>query len=239
MPDTDRAAVETWYFAGDPSETAVAQTFPHLGAGIEAARPPVVDYPVAAEKLFRQVVEVAAAEADAAISLASNPQRVAEYLEVVDIHDREAAYCGAGVAWAVCKAYCDANGVSYSNANRVATLRSVRSEIDRLYFLTHAWVPSTLSDAVRRGSGVASPSAIALSDLRPGYLVCFNWRNDTEHAPWPSPQHIGLVASVDERHAYTIEFNTTFPSGPHAGQHGAVARQSRLLATIVGYVLTY
>jgi hypothetical protein len=228
---------DVWYFAGDPGDTPrlVPKPAGVAAFGAKEKRLPVVAKPAPAATLFQtNVLDVARTEAEAAIRRASNPARVAEYLSLVGFHDDgSAAYCGAGVAWAVCKAYCDLNNVAYSDANRLAVLKSVRGDIDSQYFLTTAWIPDTVEDAKARGTFLTDSRLV-----KPGYLVFFNW-NDCDKYPRPFPEHVGLVESIAGSQVATIEFNTSIPSGPHKGEKNAVAQRRRDLSLVVNYVKTY
>jgi hypothetical protein len=83
---------------------------------------------------------------------------------------------------AVCKAYCDANGISYSDATRLSMLRSVLGDIGKYYFKPSAGCQVIMDDARARNTFVAKSQA-----PKPGYLVVYNWSGHD------NAEHIGIV----------------------------------------------
>lgn len=221
--------------AGDPDDVHTRMVLSAPRASDDLARSVVqLAAPVAASSLFPQtVLKVANAEADSGVSRSTNRARVTEYLKLLgfnflDEHGIPTRFCAAGVTWATCKAYCDANGIAYTPATELATLHGVLGDIDRLYFKPSAGCQVIMNDARARGTFMP-----ATQTPLPGYLVFYNWEGGT-HA-----EHIGLVEGADTSMLRTVEFNTTVSSGPNQGDGGAVSRKSRPLKFVLGYAKTY
>jgi hypothetical protein len=187
-----------------------------------------------AEILFKSaVIAVAGAEARANINRGDNPDRVTEYLALLGFPFAEngtpTPFCAAGLVWATCKAFCDLNGISYTDANRLNVLKGVLPEVDRLYFKPSASCPAILGDARVRRSFLDSTVP-----AQPGYLVFLNFDGDPTF-----PAHMGIVETLVGRTLHTIEFNTSGTSGQNHVDGGFVTRKARLSQFVVGYVRTY
>ena len=223
--------------AGDPDEPPTRTVFPAgpaIGLDTFARGAIHVAAPASASTLFGQaVLACARAEADAHVSRETDRARVTEYLNLLglDFADRQGVpyrYCAAGLTWAVCRGYCDLNGIAYTDANRAVMLRSVLGDIGKYYFRPSASCQTILDDAHARHTFASVSEA-----PRPGYLVLYNWSGG-QHA-----EHIGLVDSVQAGTLHTIEFNTTAADGPNQGNGGAVSRKRRPLKFVIGYARTH
>lgn len=187
-----------------------------------------------ADILFsKRVVAVADGEAAANVSRTTNEPRVTEYLNLLGLNFLDengvpTRYCATGVTWATCKAYCDLNGIQYTEANRLAMLKSVLGDIGRLYFKPSAGCQSIMDDAKARGTFLPNSQT-----PQPGYLVFYNW-SGASHA-----EHIGIVEGRDANGIQTVEFNTQATSGPNQGNGGAVSKKVRPLKFVLGYAKTY
>src|SRR5438477_319631 len=73
-------------------------------------------------------------------------------------------------------------------------------------------------------------AATAVSAIRPGWLVFYNWTGGT------APKHAGIVTAADAAHIHTVEFNT---SDTNNSNGGTVARRSRPYHFVLGYIRTY
>ncbi len=190
--------------------------------------------PIAPDVLFKTTaLAVAGDEARANVNRADNPARVTEYLALLGLPFQQGGtptpFCAAGLTWAVCKAYCDLNGIHYTDANRLDVLKSVLPEIGKRYFKPSASCPEIRDDARTRGT-LLDRSAVA----QPGYLVFLNFAGNTSDAA-----HMGIVETVVGTTLHTIEFNTSGFSGQSHVDGGFVARKVRLPQFVVGYVRTY
>jgi hypothetical protein len=235
--DTPTDADEVESLAGDPGEIPTNLIIPSarsLAVDTFARSAIHIANPASAQALFaQQVLSVAATEADANISRTSNQPRVTEYLSLLgfpyaDSHGVPTRYCAAGVTWAVCKAYCDANGITYSDATRLSMLRSVLGDIGKYYFKPSAGCQVIMDDARARNTFVAKSQP-----PKPGYLVFYNWSGHD------NAEHIGIVDQPGSNTIKTIEFNTTADDGPNQGNGGAVSRKERPMRFVLGYAKTY
>ena len=85
----------------------------------------------------------------------------------------------------------------------------------------------TASCSVLKKYAVANKQWVT-SDYRPGDLVMMNFSGKS------TPQHIGIVESIDGDTLTTIEGNTSFDDKGSQSNGGAVARKQRNLKYIVG-----
>jgi hypothetical protein len=187
-----------------------------------------------ADTLFKTtVLAVAGDEARANINRTDNQDRVTEYLALLGLPFAQGGiptpFCAAGLTWATSKAYCDLNGIPYTDANRLDVLKSVLSEISKRYFKPSAACPDILDDARNRGT-LLDRSAVA----QPGYLVFLNFDGNTSLAA-----HMGIVETAVGTTLHTIEFNTSGFSGQTHVDGGFVARKVRPPQFVVGFVRTY
>ncbi len=223
---------------GDSEETPQALTLPrdHL-TGIETFSSPHfihIDQPVPAADVFDDdALKVASIEAAHNVSRATDRPRVTEYLRLLDLdfldgHGVPTRFCAAGLTWSACRAYCDANAIFTTDANRLAVLRSVLPDIRKRYFMPSASCQVIVDDARKRGTFLDRSNA-----PKPGFIVFFNW-DGASHA-----EHVGWVESLDGAVLHTIEFNTTAVSGPNEGDGGCVCKKARALKFVVGYAQTY
>lgn len=183
--------------------------------------------PASGFALFQRTIKVAQAEAAAGISRSSNRSRVTEYLALLgfgfaDAGGKPVPFCAAGLTWATCRAICDATGIAYTDANRLAVFRGVLGEVGR-FFKPSASCKAILDDARARGTLVSQPM--------PGYLVLYNWSGGSH------PEHVGLVVGATDTILSTVEFNTSAAGSQSDG--GAVAEKNRNRKYAIGYVRTY
>ena len=187
-----------------------------------------------AQQIFgSKLIDIAAKEAEDGVSRSTDKARVTEYLKLLglgflDANGVPTRYCAAGVTWAACRAYCDANAILYDDVSRLSVLRSVLGDVKRS-FKPSASCPDIMSDAQARKNW-----ATADTTPRAGYLVLYNWTGGTQ------AQHIGIVVDKVGAQLHTIEFNTTVEdANAHQSNGGAVARKVRAMQFVLGYVETY
>jgi hypothetical protein len=190
-----------------------------------------------AQQLFTEfVLKSAGAEADEGVSRLSDKARVTEYLNLfglpfADPHNGQPyAYCGAGLGWAACRAYCTMSPpvVFADQDSPNAVFRKVVPILARNYFLPHPRCLDMVDDARQKNRWIAGHTSIP----EPGWLVFYNWDGGA------APMHVGVVESADADTLRTIEFNTSVPGQPNGG---FVARKIRDNARnlVIGYERTW
>jgi hypothetical protein len=193
------------------------------------------------DRIFsEQVLKVAAAEIGVARS--TKPDRVTEYLKLFGFgfkysNGQYVPFCAVGAGWAVCKAYCDLaplptdhyKQLTYKPADEVQQFKSVFLAVSGLSPLSaNCGVIQKTAQTTQKWWG---------ADVmpRPGWLILYNWSGGKD------PEHVGIVESATAASLTTIEFNTTFETGPKKGEPGVVDRKDRQKYSkyVLGYVSTY
>lgn len=135
-------------------------------------------------------------------------------------------YCASGVAYAVCKAYCNLAHVAYTPDNCVDVFKGVLPIIKAHYYKPAPGVATIQEDAVARGIWLPA-SACKDEDIKPGWLICYDFGH--------GDHHVGMVAVDNGDVIHTCEANTAT-----AAHSGIIAYKDRTWdGGIWGFVKTY
>lgn len=159
-----------------------------------------------------------------------NPEMVEEFFGIFNMSARASSgavlpFCAAGLSYCAAKAYCDyevPHPIQYTDVNKRMIFSEALGDVNRLYFRPHPHVGVIAQDARARSKWL--PSTTSAADIKPGYLVCFDWDGNA------AGDHIGFVTSRSGSSVETIEFNTG---------KGSVLRKSRDIRFVLGFVRTY
>ena len=152
-------------------------------------------------------------------SRAATPERIADILDVSDLHFKDAKgkfvpFCAAGVAYLFATAYLKKWGVpSSTNA-----LQGALQEIDRYHFYPSPSVMDVYY--VARGKRRWVDAAPGKVIPKAGWLVVYDWSGTQRGA-----DHVGLVTGLDAQGLHTVEFNTSQQNQKNGGQVAARTRQ--------------
>jgi hypothetical protein len=234
---------------GDPdmqSETLsiTTQQFAALSqevTNLAIPQPAATGYVREPDRIFsEQVLKTAAAEIGVARS--TKPDRVTEYLKLFGFdfkygNGQYVPFCAVGAGWAICKAYCDLpplpidhyKQLTYQPADEVLQFKKVFLAASGLSPL------SANCGVIQKIAQTTQKWWDADVMPHPGWLILYNWAGGKD------PEHVGIVESATATSLSTIEFNTTFDSGPRKGEPGAVDRKDRqkYRKYVLGYVSTY
>ena len=147
-------------------------------------------------------------------------------------------YCAVGVAFCACQAYSELDPAkNFKGRDKVLVLRDVLSDINKYYFKPTPSCRSMVLNAKSREIWL-SKKDISLSQVKPGWLVMFDWKGTGV------ANHVGFVNHFLERkprknYLNTIEFNTSIKTGQSQINGGAVAEKKREMQYVLGYIKTY
>lgn len=167
------------------------------------------------------------------VSRSNNLDQVARFLKLFNLGtkngNRWMPFCAAGMSFSAAKAFCNLNDIKYNSDNAISIYKSLLPTLRNRYFLPSPSVYKIKDYAIKQNKWLEN-SKYNRSLVKPGYLVCFQFDQDS------LPDHIGIVRSIDENSLQTTEFNTGDSDNVNGG---SVAHKDRSFSVIQGFVKLY